>query len=80
MIFKNNKGNITNSVILWIFTVFFYFVIGYDIVNMIVGEVNTYSGLMGFFASIVPFIPVLGLMWWGYTIITPETQGGGFEQ
>lgn len=85
MIFKNKKGNVAQSVILWIFFTFFYFMIGYDIVKLIVDDLNTFTGAMGFLASIIPFIPVIGLMWWGYTILNPIISGGSdvggdFEQ
>jgi hypothetical protein len=82
MIFKYKKGNVTNSVVLWIFFVFFYFTIGYSIVKEIIESLNVFTGAMGFLAGIVPFIPIIGLMWWGYTIITPETSTnlGGEQQ
>ena len=81
MIFKNRKGNVASSVILWIFFTFFYFTIGYDIVKTIIDDLNIFSGAMGFLASIIPFIPVIGLMWWGYSILNPVISGssGGGE-
>ena len=79
MIFKNNKANVTTSVILWIFTVFFYFIIGYDLVKLVTDDLNSFTGIMAFFTSIIPFIPVLGLMWWGYSILTPPETAGGLE-
>ena len=71
---KNKKGNVANSVIIWIFAVFFYFTIGIKILNPIVDALNTGEGLISFMSGIIPFIPVFGLMWWGYTIITPPTS------
>lgn len=74
--FKNKKGQtVVNSVILWIFSTFFYFIIGYDIVKLIINAVflsQGQTGLMYFFGSIIPIIPILGLMFWGYTILNPE--------
>ena len=67
----NKNGNVANSVILWIFSVFFYFTIGYKVLTPIIESLNTFDGIVGLMAGIIPFIPVLGLMWWGYTILTP---------
>ena len=77
---KNKKGNVATSVVLWIFSVFFYFTIGIKILSPIVDALNTGEGLLAFMSGIVPFIPVLGLMWWGYTIITPPTTNEEFAQ
>jgi flagellar biosynthesis protein FliR len=74
MIMRNKKASVVTSVVKWIFAVFFYFTIGIKIVSPIVELLNTYEGAMGFMAGIVPFIPVLGLMWWGYTIIEADEQ------
>ena len=71
---QNKKANVPSAVIFWIFSVFFYFTIGIKVVGPIVEALNTYEGILGFFSGIIPFIPVLGLMWWGYTIITPPTE------
>lgn len=76
IMFNNKKGEtVINSVVLWIFSCFFYFIIGYDIVKGIVQAVfldGGQTGLMYFFGAIVPILPILGLMFWGYTILNPE--------
>lgn len=74
---QNKKGEIkvVNAVFMWIFSTFFYFIVGYDIVKLIVNAVflsQGQTGLMYFFGAIVPIIPILGLMFWGYTILNPE--------
>lgn len=83
MILKNKKGSVVNAAILWFFATFFYFLIGYDIISLIVEAVflNSVSGLMYYFGAIIPFIPIFGLMFWGYTILTPEpVTSGGFGE
>ena len=72
---NDKKAGVISSVFMWIFATFFYFVIGYDLVKSIVFEVfltQNPTGLMFYFGAVVPFIPVLGLMYWGYTILNPE--------
>ena len=81
VLIKNKKGQVIKSVVMWMFATFFYFVIGYTLVKAIVDGVflsTNPTGLMYFFAAIVPIIPIFGLMWWGYSILTPEqSQEGG---
>jgi len=81
---KNKKGQVIQSVLIWIFAVFFYFIVGYELVKGIVTGVflsNNPTGLMYTFGVIIPFIPILGLMYWGYTILNPEPVNvGGFQQ
>lgn len=72
---KNKKGQVIKAVVMWMFATFFYFVIGYRLVKTIVDGVflsTNPTGLMYFFAVIVPIVPIFGLMWWGYSILTPE--------
>lgn len=76
---QNKRGNVANGVFMWIFACFFYFTIGIKILTPIVKSLNTFEGMMSFMAEIIPFIPVLALMWWGYTILTPDEQGRAEE-
>ena len=85
VLIKNKKGQVIKSVVMWMFATFFYFVIGYTMVKAIVESIflsQNPTGLMYFFGAIVPIVPVIGLMYWGYTILTPEQSqdmGGGLQ-
>jgi hypothetical protein len=81
-------ANIIEIVFLWIFSCFTYFTWGYTIVSEIVKEVfldvQTSGTIMYFLVSIIPFIPILGLLVWGYFIgqnagIIPSNDGGSLE-
>jgi len=77
MILKNNKGQVVVGVIVWFGATFFYFVIGYPIFRGIMDSIienGSFEGVSLFFATIAPFIPVLGLVWWGYQIMNPEPR------
>lgn len=81
MIIKSKSAQVVNSAVLWFFATFFYFIIGYDIISLIVEAVflSSATGLMYYFGAIIPFIPIFGLMFWGYTILNPEPiNAGGF--
>lgn len=68
---SNKKANIVQIVFIWIFSSFSYFTWGYPIVSDIVTEVflpNNPTNIMYFFGIIIPFIPILGLVIWGYWI------------
>lgn len=74
---KKKKGQVVQAVFLWIFSCFFYFVIGYPFIKIIVDNIfmaNNPTGIVLFMGMIVPFVPIIGLMWWGYYILD-EVQG-----
>ena len=78
-------ANIIEITLLWIFSCFTYFTWGYTIVSEIVQavflDVQTSGTIMYFLGSMVPFIPILGLLVWGYFIgrdmgVIPSNDGG----
>lgn len=76
---KNKKGQVIKSVFLWIGSVFIYFLFGYTLVKEIVTAVflsQNPTGLMLFFGTVIPYIPIIGLMYWGYTILNESTGQG----
>lgn len=80
---KNKRGQVVQSSVLWFFATFFYFILGYDLISLIVENIflSSATGLMYYFGSVIPFIPIFGLMFWGYTILNPEpVNTGGFGE
>lgn len=72
MLLKNKRGGVPENVFMWVFATFMYFTIGYDIFKEVVVSVflpNNPTGVMYFLGLFAPFVPILGLMFWGYTII-----------
>ena len=70
----NKKSQIVQSSVLWFFATFFYFIFGYDLISLIVEDIflSSATGLMYHFGSVIPFIPIFGLMFWGYTILNTQ--------
>jgi len=85
---KNKKAGIVTDFFLWVFASLMYFSFGYTLIKTIVTEVflsTAEKGLIYYLVSFVPFIPILGLVWWGYrlgqgepVISVDEGTGGGF--
>jgi len=83
MIIKNKRGQIVQSSVMWFFATFFYFIFGYDLISLVVQDIflSNNTGLIYYFGAIIPFIPIFALMFWGYTILTPEpVTTGGFGE
>lgn len=79
MLIKKKCGNVAQSVIFWFLSVFSYFAYGYEVVQSIVQGVflvNNPTGIMYYLGLFVPFIPILGLMFWGYFILNEDNSGG----
>jgi len=67
--FKNKKGQLINNLVLWLFSVFFYFTIGFPIFKSIIDSLilsSSSSGLMYYLEIIAPYIPIFMLAMWGY--------------
>ena len=76
---SNKKAQVVQTVFMWIFATFFYFTIGFTILKAVLVDIfipQGHTGAMYFLVIIVPYIPVLGLMWWGYRIMNPEGVEG----
>ena len=83
---KSKKSQVVVDMFLFIFASFMYFGIGYDILNNIITSIldaNSYTGLMLFLIKAVPFLPIAGLVFWGYKLaqgeplIVQQDIGGG---
>lgn len=82
---NNKKGQVVVGVIAWLFATFFYFMAGYPIFRGIMDSIigsGDFTGISLFFATVAPFVPIMGLVWWGYKIMNPEPSfdGGGLSQ
>lgn len=72
MLYNNKKANVVSSVFMWMFFTFTYVLFGYDIVKAITEAVflaNNPTGVIYYLGLFVPFLPLLGLMFWGYKIL-----------
>jgi len=76
MLYKSKKSQIVVDVFLFIFASFMYFTVGYTFLNAIIIAVidaNSYTGLMYYLIKTVPFLPIAGLVYWGYKLAQGET-------
>lgn len=86
MLIKNKKGQLAqigDNIIAWLLATFTYFTFGYDMLQVIIEDsflANNPAGVMYALGLFIPFIPILGLMLWGYFILNTNNSGGGIPE
>ena len=76
--------NIVTATITFIISSFFYFSFGFQLISELMSVLIPTSTLTAgtityFFVSITPYVPILGLMWLGYTIFQ-DVSGGNINE